>query len=151
MTDLVMKMKALEESMSGFMKQNGEQMRVLTDTVVKVKAAPTIRNVALSTSTGGNDALDTPGAKKRKAGEMDGNIQIDGNGLMEGITPIPGMNYVDAAKKNNQQMLQSQFFQQQQQQQQQHLQQQQQRALHAESTESIKPTGKATSFCSCLW
>ena len=90
--------------MSGFMKQNGEQMRILTDTVVKVKAAPTIRNVALSTSTVGNDALDTPGAKKRKAGEM------DGNGLMEGITPMPGMNYVDAAKKNNPQMLQSQFF-----------------------------------------
>jgi hypothetical protein len=78
-------------------------------------------------SATGNDSLDTPGAKKRKAGEMDGNFQMDGNGLMEGITPIPGMNYVEAAKKNNQQMLQSQFFHQQQLQQQQHQQQQQQR------------------------
>ena len=30
MTDLVMKMKVLEQSMSGFMKQNSEQMRILT-------------------------------------------------------------------------------------------------------------------------
>ena len=92
---------------------------------MKVKAAPAIRNIALSTS----DAMDTPGAKKRKAGEMDGNVRVEENGQMEGITPIPGMNYVDAAKKKNPQMLQSQFFQQQQFQQQQQ-QQQQQRANH---------------------
>ena len=109
-TDVLAKMKVLEQSMSSFMKQNNDQMRVLTDTIATVKSAPATWNNTMTTS--GNDADDTPGTKKRK---------MDGNAQMGGITPIPsgppmppGMNFAGAAMKNHHQMFQPSFLQQQQ-------------------------------------
>ena len=97
-TDLMLKMKVLEQSVSGYMKTNNEQLQILTDTIAKSRT-PMIPRIASS----GMENEDTPGTKKRKVDET---MQTKDQ-PMEGITPI-GMNFVNAAK--HQMMNQGQMF-----------------------------------------
>ena len=96
-TDVILKMKVLEESVNGFMKQNCEQLQVLTDTIANSRAPSTLRNPATRMEN-----AETPGTKKRKMNDLE-----TGNGHMDGITPI-SMNFVEASKKNHPQQENSQ-------------------------------------------
>ena len=84
-SDVMTKMKVLEESFNGFMKQNNEQLQVLTDTVSNIKLPASFSTMDVG----------TPNSKKRKV--ENGEIVPT---QVAGISSIPGLNYAGAAKGN---------------------------------------------------
>ena len=84
-SDIVMKMKVLEDSMNGFMRQNAEQMKVLTDTVAKVHETNRSNAPRITVDTPWTSAemnSETPGSKKRKVNDDENEQNV------VGITPI---------------------------------------------------------------
>ena len=83
-TDVVSKIKVVEESFNAFIKQNNEKLQAISDTIVK--NAPS-KNVVVV------DDLETPGAKKRKVSHV--------NEPLEGISPLTSenLNFGAAARR----------------------------------------------------
>ena len=72
-SDVVSKIKVVEDSLGSFMKQSNEQLQALNDIVASLNTIP--RNMPSNLI----DLTETPGSKKRKIGED-----------VPGITPLAG-------------------------------------------------------------
>ena len=88
-TDVLSKVKVLEDSVNGFMKQNNEQLQILTDTIANMKIPPSFSTLNR------NDNSETPGSKKRKVHESETTT-----GQVDKVDGITSLSYAGAAKTN---------------------------------------------------
>ena len=85
-TDVMSKIKVVEQSLGAFIKQNNEQFKAITEVICKSSSSGTTSDVVL---------LETP-SKRRKVSQAPGSV--------EGVTPLGqnhGVSFRDIATKTN--------------------------------------------------